>query len=139
MVIHAYGKGYGRVFRDEQSSVTWVTLTHTTNEFDISSLFTTPLTGTTRRRYSLFLDLTAPAADAAAWTECTIKVKIEVDGANPRTVDKTVLAKTDVAAGEEPAINIDIPAVAKDVQVTMQFDVALNADAAIPYHYVMEY
>lgn len=123
---------------DEQDSFIWVTATHTTNEFDISSLFTTPLTGTTRRKYSLFLDLTGPAGDAAAWTECTVKVKVEIDGANPRTVDKKIIAKTDVAAGEEPGINIDIPAVAKDVQVTMQFDVALGADQTIYYCIVTE-
>jgi len=123
---------------DEHDSLTWVTATHTTNEFDISSLFTTPLTGTTRRKYSIFLDLTGPAGDAAAWTECTIKVKVEIDGTNPRTVDKKVLAKTDVAAGGEPGVPIDIPAVSKDVQVTMQFDVALAVDKTIYYCIVTE-
>jgi len=123
---------------DEQGSPVWVTATHTTNEFDISSLFTTPLTGATRRRSSLFLDLTGPAGDAAAWTTCTIKVKVEIDGTNPRTVDKKEIAKADVAAGEEPGVSIDIPAVAKDVQVTMQFDVALGADQTIHYCVVTE-
>ena len=65
-------------------------------------------------------------------------MKVEIDGANPRTVDKKVLAKTDVAAAEEPGVNIDIPAVAKDVQVTMQFDVALGADRTIYYCIVTE-
>ena len=123
---------------DEQGNFLWDTSAYTTDEQDISALFTTPLTGTTRRRYSLFLDLTGPAGDAAAWTKCTIKVKVEIDGANPRTVDKKVLAKTDVAAAEKPGVNIDIPALAKDCQVTMQFDVALAGDVTIYYHYVTE-
>lgn len=123
---------------DEESSLIWVTATHTTNEFDISSLFTTPLTGGSRRKYSLFLDLTGPAGDAAAWTTCTVKVKVEIDGSTARTVDKKEIAKADVAAGEEPGICIDIPAVSRDVQVTMQFDVALNADQTIYYSIVDE-
>ena len=123
---------------DEQGSFNWDTSAYTTVEQDISALFTTPLTGTTRRKYTLFLDLTGPEGDAAAWTTCTVKVKVEVDGANPRTVDKKTIAKTDVAAGEEPGINIDIPAVAKDVQVTMQFDVALAVDKTIYYCIVTE-
>lgn len=121
---------------DEQSSFNWVTATHTTNEFDISSLFTTPLTGATRRAYSLFLDLTEAEADAAAWTSCIVKVKVEIDGSNYRTVDKKDIAKTDVASGEEPGVCIDIPATAKDCQVTLQFDVALNADITIYYSIV---
>lgn len=123
---------------DETNDFTWVTLTHGVNEFDISSLFATALTGTTRRKYSLFLDLTDVEGDAAAWTECTIKVKVKVDAANYRTVDKHIFAKTDVAAAEEPGINIDIPAVAQDVQVTMQFDVQLGANQDIYYHIVTE-
>ena len=122
---------------DEQGSFLWDTSAYTTVEQDISALFTTPLTGT-RRKYSLVLDLTDPAGDTAAWTVCTIKVKVEIDGTNPRTVDKKLIAKTDVAAGEEPGINIDIPAVAKDVQVTMQFDVALDDDQTIYYCIIEE-
>jgi tetrahydromethanopterin S-methyltransferase subunit F len=123
---------------DEQGTVTWVTLTHGTNEFDISSLFTTPLTGTTRRKYSIFLDLTGPAGDAAAWTICTINVKIEVDGANARNADQKEVAKADVQPAKTPIINIDIPSLAKDCQITLQFDVALAGDATIYYHYVTE-
>ncbi|GAI12536.1 unnamed protein product [marine sediment metagenome] len=61
---------------------------------------------------------------------------MEIDGANYRTVDKKDIAKTDVAAAEEPGVEIDIPALAQDAQITMQFDVALAADATIYYHYV---
>ena len=111
---------------------------YTTNETDISSLFTTDLTGTTRRKYTVYLDLTGPAGDAAAWTTCTIKVKLKIDGTNYRTIDKKVLAKTDVAAAAEPGISIDIPPVAQDVQITIQFNVALNSDQTIYYHYVKE-
>lgn len=122
---------------DESGSFAYTT-GYGTAETDISALFTTPLTGTTRRKYSVFLDLTGPAGDAAAWTTCTIRVKVRIDGTNYRTVDKADIAKTEVAAAEEPGVNIDIPAVAKDVQITMTFDVALAADQTIYYHYVRE-
>lgn len=121
---------------DESGSFLWDTSAYTTVETDISALFDTALTGATRRKYSLYLDLTQAEADGAAWTKCTLKVKVKVDGANYRTVDKKEIAKTDVAAAEEPGVEIDIPPVAQDVQITMQFDVALGADATIYYHYV---
>jgi len=123
---------------DESGSFTWVTATHGTNEGDISALFTTNLTGTTRRKYTVYLDLTGPAGDAAAWTSCLVRVKVKVDGTNYRSVDKKDLAKTDVAAAAEPGVNIDIPAVAQDVQITLQFDVALAVDKTIYYHDVKE-
>ena len=123
---------------DEQGSFLWDTSAYTTVEQDISALFTTPLTGTTRRRYSLFLDMTGPATDILTWTECTIKVKVEIDGTNPRTVDKKVIAPADVSPTEEPGVPIDIPAVAKDVQVTMQFNIELGSDRTIYYCIVKE-
>lgn len=124
---------------DESGNFTWVTATHTTNEGDISDLFTTDLTGFLRRRYTVFIDLTGPEADVAAWTKCTVRVKVGFGvGSAYRTVDKKEIAKADVAAGEEPGINIDIPAVTKNVQITLQFDVALNANATIYYSYVRE-
>ena len=121
---------------DESGSFTWDTSVYSTNETDISALFTTPLTGTTRRKYAIYLDLTGPAGDAAAWTSCTVRVKIKIDGSNYRTVDKKALAKTDVASSAEPGVPIDIPPVAQDVQITLQFDVALNSNQTIYYHYV---
>ena len=123
---------------DETESFIWDTSVYTTVEQDISALFTTPLTGTKRRKHSVFLDLTGPAGDAAAWTTCTVKVKVKIDATNYRTIDKKVIAKTGVAAAEEPGVPIDIPAVAQDVQITMQFDVALGADQTIYYHQVKE-
>lgn len=123
---------------DEKGSFTWDTSEYTTDETDVSALFTTPLTGTTRRRLSVFLDLTGPAGDAAAWTKCTVNVKVKIDGTNYRTVDQKEIAKTDVAAAKEPGVPIDIPAVAQDVQITLTFDVALAADKAIYYHTVKE-
>jgi len=123
---------------DEQGSFTWDTSEYTTTEVDISALFTTPLTGTKRRKYMVYLDMTNPAADTAAWTKCTIKVKVKIDGTNYRTIDKCEKSKTDLGATEEPAVTIEVPMVAKDVQITMQFDVALNTDQTIYYHYVEE-
>lgn len=120
-------------------SLTWVTATHTINEGDISALFSTDLTGATRRRYSIYIDMTGPGADAAAWTKCTVRVKIGFGAADAyRTVDLKEIAKTDVAAAKEPGVPIDVPATAKNVQITLQFDVALGADATIYYSYVSE-
>ena len=124
---------------DVSDSITWVTATHTTNEGDISALFSTPLTGSTRRRYAVFIDLTGAEADGAAWTKCTVRVKIGFGvGDAYRTVDLKEIAKTAVAAAKEPGINIDVPATAKNVQITLQFDVALAGDATIYYSYVCE-
>jgi len=124
---------------DEQDSLTWVTATHTTNEGDISALFSTPLTGATRRRYAVFVDLTGAEADAAAWTTCTVRVKVGFGvGDAYRTVDLKDIAKTDVAAAKEPGVPIDVPATAKNVQITLQFDVALAGDATIYYSYICE-
>lgn len=120
----------------EQDSFLWDTSEYTTTETDISALFTTPLTGTKARKYMVYLDMTDPAGDAAAWTKVTIKVKVKIDGVNYRTIAKAEKAKTDLAA--TAGIPIEIPIVAKDVQITMQFDVALNADQTIYYHYVQE-
>lgn len=124
---------------DDSGSITWVTATHTTNEGDISALFSTPLTGATRRKYSVFIDLTGAEADAAAWTKCTVRVKVGIGvGGAYRTVDLKEIAKTAVAAAKEPGVPIDVPATVRDVQITLQFDVALGADAFIYYAYVKE-
>lgn len=125
-------------YTDESGSFNWDTSVYLTNETDISALFTTPLTGTTRRKYAVYIDLTGPAGDGAAWTECTIKLKIKVDGSNYRTIDKKVIAKTDVGSTNEPTVPIDILAIAQDCQITIQFDVALASDRTIYYHYVKE-
>jgi len=124
---------------DESESFIWVTATHTTNEGDISALFSTDLTGATRRKYVVFVDLTGAGADAAAWTKCTVRVKVGFGADDDyRTVDLKEIAKTDVADASEPGVPIDVPATAKNVQITLQFDVALGADATIYYTYVKE-
>lgn len=123
---------------DESDSFTWDTSVYGTSQIDISALFTTPLTGTKRRKYAVYLDLTGPAGDSAAWTKCTIRVKIKIDGTNYRTIDKKEVSKTEVASAEEPGVPIDIFMIAQDCQITMQFDVALAADQTIYYHWVSE-
>jgi len=124
---------------DVSGQAIWVTLTHGNNEGDISALFSTDLTGSTRRRYAVFLDFTNVEADGAAWTKCTVRLKIATGAMGEyRTVDLKDIAKTDVAAAKEPLVSIDVPAVAKNVRITLQFDVALNADTPIIYIYVKE-
>jgi len=120
---------------DESGSFTWDTSAYGTSETDISALFTTPLTGTTRRKYTVYLDLSNVAGDTASFT-LTIRVKVKIDGTNYRTIDKKDIEKADLS--DEDGIIIDIPAVAQDVQITMQFDTALAADQTIYYHYVKE-
>jgi len=120
---------------DESGSFTWDTSEYGTNETDISALFTTPLTGTTRRKYTVYLDLSNVAGDTASFT-LTIRVKVKIDGTNYRTIDKKDIEKADLS--DEDGVIIDIPAVAQDVQITMQFDTALAADQTIYYHYVKE-
>jgi len=125
-------------YSDEQDSFLWDTSSYTTSEVDISALFSTPLTGTKRRKYNVYLDMTGPAGDAAAWTKCTVKVYVKIDGVNPRCIAKAEKAKTDLAASATPGVPIEIPSVAKDTAITMQFDVALAADQTIYYHWVQE-
>ena len=120
----------------ETGSFVWNTAAYGISEVDISALFTTPLTGTDRRKYAVYLDLTGPGLDAAVWTRCRLRLKVRIDGVNYRTVDKREIFKSDLAAAEEPGLPIDVIGAAQDVQITMQFDVALAADQTIPYHWV---
>ena len=124
---------------DESGSFNWDTSVYLTNETDISALFTTPLTGTTRRKYWVYLDMTNPAADAA-WATCTVKVQVDIDGTgNYRTIDKATKSRTtDLVSTAEPGIPIEIPMVARNVKITLQFDVALSVDKTIYYHVVQE-
>ncbi|MBA7497012.1 hypothetical protein ES702_07621 [subsurface metagenome] len=123
---------------DESDSFLWDTSAYTTVETDISALFATALTGTTRRKYWVYLDMTGPAGDAAAWTEVIVKVQVKIDGSNYRTIAKSTKEKTDLASTAEPGIPIEVPMVAQDVKITLQFDVALAGDQTIYYHWVQE-
>ena len=123
---------------DKSGSLVWSVL-YGILETDISTLFSTDLTGTTRRKYSVFIDLTNAEADDAFWTKCTVRVKVGFGAVDAyRTVDLKEITKVAVAAAKEPGIPIDVPAVAKNVQITLQFDVALERDATIYYTYVNE-
>lgn len=118
---------------DESGSFSYTT-GYGTTETDISALFTTALTGTTRRKYSVWLDIYNIQQDTANWTKLTVRVKIKVDGTNYRTVDSKDIAKTD-----NPGVMVEIPAVAQDVQITFQLDVGLNANQTVYYHYCKEF
>jgi hypothetical protein len=80
--------------------------------------------------------MTDVAADAAAWTSCTLRLKVKVDGSNYRVMDTIALNKGYLAL--KPAIMIEVPAVTQHVQITMQLDVALATDQDIPYSFVKE-
>ncbi|MBA7575790.1 hypothetical protein ES708_17626 [subsurface metagenome] len=118
---------------DESGSFSYTT-GYGTTETDISALFTTALTGTTRRKYSVWLDIYNMQQDTANWTKLTVRLKAKVDGTNYRTVDSKDIAKTD-----NPGIMVEIPSVAQDIQITFQLDVALAANRTVYYHYVKEF
>lgn len=117
---------------DESGSFSYTT-GYGTSETDISALFTTPLTGTLRRRYSVWIDIYNMQQDAGAWTKLTVRVKVKIDGTNYRTADSKEVAKTD-----DPGVMVDVPAMAQDVQITFELDVALDANQTVYYHYVKE-
>lgn len=120
----------------ESNTITWVTATHSTSEGDISALFTSSIAVTTKRKYSIYLDLSNIASDAATYTVCTVRLKVKVDGTNYRTIATLVTDKALLAI--KPVIGLEVPAIAQSVQITLQFDTALAQNQTIAYHYVKE-
>lgn len=123
---------------DESGLVTWDTSEFGTSEINISQYFTTPLSGLKRRKYMVYLDLAGPVSDGAAWTTCIIKVQTQIDGLNYRTIDKATKTRAGLGASEETGVPIEIPPIALNVRIMMQFDVALQQDRTIYYHVVQE-
>ena len=123
---------------DWKGSFNWDTSAYTTDEQDISALFSTNLALTTRRKYSVKLDLTAVEADAS-FVSCHLAVKEKIDGTNYRAIDRKIILKADIVAIAEPGIVIDIPATSENIQITMQMAVALAGDATIYYAVVKEH
>ena len=122
---------------DWKGSFNWDTSAYTTNEQDISALFSTNLALTTCRKYSVKLDLTAVEADAS-FVELYLAVKEKIDGVNYRAIDRKTITKADIEATAEPGIPIDIPATSENIQITMQMNTALAGDATIYYAVVKE-
>ncbi len=122
---------------DVSGSFTYTTA-YGTAEQDISALFSTPLTGTTRRKYTVYLDLTNFEVDAN-FANLYVAVKAKVDGTNYRAIDRKTIAKADIAANAEPGVVIMIPAVAQDVQITFTMSATLAANRVIYYHYCKEF
>lgn len=123
---------------DWKGNFNWDTSAYTTVEQDISALFSTNLALTTRRKYSVKLDLTAVEADAS-FVSLYLRVKEKIDGTNYRAIDNKTVLKADLAAVAEPAIIIDIPATSENIQITMQMSTALAGDATIHYAVVKEH
>ncbi len=121
---------------DVSGSINWDYDANSTTEIDISALFSTPLTGSTRRRYTVDLNLTAVAADAAAWTICTFRSYRKVNGGSYVKAYKAVFTKAMLA--DVPCVILESPASAEDTKLTMQLDVQLSGDVAIPYSHVKE-
>jgi len=123
---------------DWKGSFNWDTSEYTTDEQDISALFSTNLAETTRRKYSVKLDLTSVEADGS-FVSLYISVKEKIDGTNYRAIDRKLVEKADIAATAEPGIVIDIPATSENIQITMQMTIALADDATIYYAVVKEH
>ncbi|MBA7660485.1 hypothetical protein ES703_68487 [subsurface metagenome] len=120
---------------DESGNFTYTT-GYGTDETDISALFTTPLTGTTRRKYTVYLNLTNFELDAN-FANLYVAVKATVGGTI--AIDRKIIAKADIAASAEPGVVIMIPSVAQDVQITFQMSATLAENRVIYYHYVKEF
>jgi len=123
---------------DWKGSFNWDTSEYTNTEIDISALFSTTLALTTRRKYSVYLDLTNVAADAS-FVSLYLAVKTKIDGTNYRAIDRKTVLDADIGTTAEPGIIISIPAVAENVQITLQMSTALGADATIYYAVVKEH
>ena len=123
---------------DWKGDFNWDTSANTTDEIDISALFSTNLALTNRRKYSVKLDLTNVAADAS-FVSLYLAVKEKIDGTNYRAIDRKTITKADIAATAEPGIPIDIPATSENIQITMQMTVALAVDKTIYYAVVKEH
>ncbi|GAI80481.1 unnamed protein product, partial [marine sediment metagenome] len=122
---------------DWKGSFDWDTSAYTTNEQDISALFSTNLALTTRRKYSVKLDLTNVEADGS-FDELYLAVKEKINPALYVAIDRKTIKKADIAATAEPGIPIEIPATSENVQITMQMKTALAGDATIYYAVVKE-
>ena len=122
---------------DESGNFTYTTA-YGIAEQDVSALFTTALTGTTRRKYTVYLDLTNFEVDGN-FANLYVAVKAKVDGTNYRAIDRKTIAKADIAATAEPGVVIMVPAVAQDVQITFQMSATLASNRVIYYHHVKEF
>lgn len=128
----------GYTHTDWKGNFNWDTSAYTTAETDISALFSTNLALTTRRKYSVKLDLTAVEADGS-FDELYLAVKEKIDGTNYRAIDRKTVTKANIGATAEPGIIIDIPATSENIQITMQMKTALAGDATIYYAVVKEH
>ena len=123
---------------DWKGNFNWDTSAFTTDETDISNLFSTDLAIATRRKYSVKLDLTTVEADGS-FVSCYIAVKEKIDGTNYRAIDRKIVLKADIGALAEPGIIIDIPATSENIQITMQMTTATAGDCTIYYAVVKEH
>lgn len=128
----------GTVSTDWKGSFNWDTSAYTTDEQDISALFSTNLAEVIRRKYSVKLDLTNVEADGS-FDELYLAVKEKIDGTNYRAIDRKTVTKADIAALAEPGIILDIPATSEHIQITMQMKTALAGDITIYYAVVKEH
>lgn len=121
-----------------KGSFNWDTSVYTDAEIDISALFSTDLALTTRRKYTVYLDLTNVEADAS-FVSLYLAVKTKIDGTNYRAIDRKTILKADIGVAAEPGIIISISAVAENIQITMWMSTALGADVTIYYAVVKEH
>ena len=123
---------------DWDGSFNWDTSEFTTAEMDISALFSTDLTGTDRRKYTVYLDLTNVESDAS-FVSLYLSVQKKVNGTDYIAIDRKLVLKADIGANAEPGIPFVIPPVAQDIKITMQMTVALADDVTIYYAVIKEH
>lgn len=123
---------------DWDGSFNWDTSEFTTVETDISALFSTDLTGTDRRKYSVYLDLTNVESDAS-FVSLYLSVQKKVNGTDYIAIDRKLVLKADIGANAEPGIPFVIPPVAQDIKITMQMTDALSSDVSIFYAVIKEH
>ena len=109
-----------------------------TTETDISALFSTNLALTTRRKYSVKLDLTAVETDGN-FTELYLAEKEKIDGTNYRAIDRKTITAANIGTDDEPGIIIDIPATSENIQITMQMSAGLASNRTIYYAVVKDH
>jgi hypothetical protein len=122
---------------DWSGNFTWDTSVYLNNETDISALFSTALTGTTRRNYTVYVDLTNVYNDAS-FVSLYMSVQTKVDGTNYRAIDRKLILKADIAPLAEPGVVITMPDISQDTIITIRMSTATASDVTIYYTVVEE-
>lgn len=119
---------FRKVLSEDVGNTVTYTAAMSTNETDVSALFTDEdLTGSTRRTYSVWLDMQGFEDDANN-PNVTIKVYTKIDGTNYRLFDTYTWSQ-----GDAPGISILISDVKYDAKISMEASAAVGGDTDLNY------